>query len=354
MPTCKELYNQVCVELSGVYKPCCSYVGNSRISVNDMSPTEFLKSDYIKNIRKNMEGDSWDLGCVGCKTRSDSGMHSLKDTYDFYCESDLGIFEMIEVSVSNKCNNQCRMCDSRHSSLWQNTLGFGNTPKSYYDLKIFMDSLDSSDIKVIKYLGGEPLITDEITHIFDFIKKNKENNISFYFNTNLTVPPEKYLNEFENIEKFVIGYSIDGIGLTNEYIRDGSKWDTVVRNLDKWEKFLLSRHDQSERYVHTVLQAYNYHDIENIYNFSSSYGLDHFASTIVAPHEFVLNALPKEYITQYATTKTLDYVNVHNYDETLYDKLVKTTAYNDKLFGKSINDFIPELNFLSKDKNDRT
>jgi organic radical activating enzyme len=352
MPICKALYNQVCVEIGGVYKPCCSYVGDSGISVNDMTPNEFLKSDYIENIRKNMEGDLWDSGCVGCKVRSESGLHTLKDTYDFYCKSDIGTFEMIEISVSNKCNNQCRMCDSRHSSLWQNTLGFGNSPKSYYDLQALMNNLDGSDIKVIKYLGGEPLITDEINQVFDFIKKNKENKISFYFNTNLSVPPEKYLSEFENIEKFVIGYSIDGVGATNEYIRDGSNWDTVVRNLDKWEKFFESRSDQSERYVHTVLQAYNYHDIENIYKFSSSYGLEHFTPPIIAPHEFTLNALPKEYIEKYATSRTAKYVDNHSYNASLYDKLVKTTIYHDKLFQKSINNFIPELYFLSKSNND--
>lgn len=346
MPTCKALHNQVCIELSGFYKPCCSYNGVSKISVNDMSPDEFLHSEYITNIRTNMEGDSWDLGCHNCEKQAKVGLHSVKDSYDFYCKSDLNTFEMLELSVSNKCNNQCRMCDSRHSSLWQKTLGGSNIPVSYYNLENVLSKIKSKDIKIIKYLGGEPLITDEVFHIFKFIEKNNTNDVSFYFNTNLSVPPEKYSEYFLNIDSFIIGYSIDGVGLTNEYIRDGSKWETIKRNLDKWERYINKRNDKSERYVHTVLQAYNYHDITNINKLCQEYGLYHNIFPIVYPLEFSINALPHWYIEKHMCKETEEFLKNYNHDAALLTKLIETTSNQDSVLQKSINDFIPELNFL--------
>jgi MoaA/NifB/PqqE/SkfB family radical SAM enzyme len=346
MPICKALYNQVCIDLSGFYKPCCSYKGISNISVNEMSPDDFLQSDYITNIRKNMEGDLWDLGCYNCEKHAKLGLHSVKDSYDFYCKSDLNTFEMLELSVSNKCNNQCRMCDSRHSSLWQKTLDGNSKPISHYNLENVLYSIKSNNIKIIKYLGGEPLITDEVFHIFEFIKKNKTNNISFYVNTNLTVPPEKYFEYFSHIDSFTIGYSIDGIGLTNEYIRDGSKWKTIKRNLDKWENYFIKRNDKSERYVHTVLQAYNYHDIKNINKLCQEYGLYHNIFPITYPTEFSINALPQWYIEKHMHKETEEFLKNYNYNNKLFVKLVETTSNQDIVLKKSISNFIPELKFL--------
>ncbi len=237
----------------------------------------------------------------------------------------------------------CQKYFQRHH---QKTLGGSNIPVSYYNLENVLSKIKSKDIKIIKYLGGEPLITDEVFHIFEFIEKNKENKISFYVNTNLTVPPEKYLKHFTNIDSFIIGYSIDGTGLTNEYIRDGSKWETIKRNLDKWENYINKRNDNSERYVHTVLQAYNYHDIENINKLCQDYGLYYNIFPITYPLEFSINALPQWYIEKHMCKETEEFLKNYNHDTELLSKLIETTASQDNVLQKSINDFIPELSFL--------
>jgi MoaA/NifB/PqqE/SkfB family radical SAM enzyme len=256
---------------------------------------------------------------------------------------------MLEIAVSNKCNSRCRMCDPKHSSLWKKTEDNLKTAGVVsYNIEKLLKSITGTQVNTIKYLGGEPLLTDEIENIFNFIKNHSDNKIKFYINTNLTVSPEKFETQLLNADEIFVGYSIDGTERVNEFIRDGCKWDSVVKNLEKWEDFFKNNNKKSMRYIHTVVQAYNFHNIEQLNNFSKEFNLEHNPVLIKDPVEFTLNSLPPEYIEKHKNNYNSSFIKDYKYNYKLNKMLVEKTKYQDLILKKSIDKYIPELSDVLK------
>ena len=95
------------------------------------------------------------------------------------------------------------------------------------------------------------------------------NPVKFYCNTNLTLFPKKYIDILSTFEKVIIGYSLDGIGSVNDYIRQDSNWHTIETNMKLWEN-VKSKIDLYT-YIHTTVQAYNFHDLKNIKSMCDKY-----------------------------------------------------------------------------------
>ena len=88
--------------------------------------------------------------------------------------------------------------------------------------------------KHINFLGGEPLIVDE--H-YEFLKKcikfEVSQNIVLSYTTNLTVIKKELLGLWENFRHVSVGVSVDGVDKVNDYIRYGSKWKNIEKNIKK-------------------------------------------------------------------------------------------------------------------------
>lgn len=337
MPYCKALYNHLFVDVQGFYGPCCHYEYKKKINYKEKSWIDFYKSDYMENIRLNMQ-EGWDPGCCRCELREKNNLQSGRDQMNIFCKSDLAVIEYIEISASNTCNIRCRMCGPESSSKWAETLDINVT--SIDNFKQFLSSVPTTNLKTVKYLGGEPFITKEIKTLFDWML-TLPNKVKFYCNSNLTLFPKKYLDIMANFDSVIIGYSIDGIGLVNDYIRQDSKWDIVLDNFLQWEE--LKKHMNVISYVHTTVQAYNFHNLKTIKEFCKNYNLHHSAYHLYYPNEFTLNALPQEYISCFTNDYNINFIKNYKYDAELHNKLKNTTKRNDDLFGSNIKNYIPEL-----------
>jgi sulfatase maturation enzyme AslB (radical SAM superfamily) len=329
------------MSVEGNYAPCCVYrqPRDKNINYKDMSWNDYYKSDDMNIIRKNMK-NGWDPGCIRCQQAEEQGLHSYRKFVDQHCkskkkQSDL---EFIDISLSNECNLRCRMCSPKHSAKWARTLNKEVAPLT--DFKKFLEQIDTRHVKAVKYIGGEPFVTPEIKVMFDWAQE-LPNNVKFYLNTNLTLFPKKHL---ESLKKFELhlSYSIDGIGSVNNYIRQDSSWDTVLKNLVLWEEF--RKENNVTGYVHTSVQAYNFHNLKNIKRLiCDRYNLHHTLQPIFSPREFTLNALPPEYVTTYTDDYNITLLKKYSYDKGLHDKLKTTTQTQDFLFKTSIRNSIPQL-----------
>ena len=338
MPYCKALYNHLFVDVQGYYSPCCFYTEKKQYHYTDMSWKDFHKSEYMERIRDNMK-TGWDEGCNDCKQLEDQNLPSYRNVVDGYCKSDIPKIEFIEISCNNSCNIRCRMCNQNFSSKWAETLNI--EVSGIKNFEKFLSEIDTTDLKIVKYLGGEPFITPEIKILFDWMLA-LPNPVKFYCNTNLTLFPNKYLDTLKSFEKVIIGYSIERTELVNDYIRQDSKWDIVKTNLEKWEDF--KRECNIDSYVHTTVQAYNFHNLKKIKTFCDEYSLFHSAFKIFGPDEFTLNSLPPDYINTYTDDYNIKFLNDYKYDQTLHTKLKETTEKQDKLLKNKLQDYIPEMN----------
>lgn len=347
MPYCKALYNHWFVDVAGYYAPCCFYAEKKKYNHMNMLWSDFFNSEYMNGIRKRME-TGWDDGCLHCKTLEDQSLPSYRNVVELYCTSNKPQIEYIEISCNNSCNIRCRMCGPEASSKWAETLDV--TIENVHIEKL-LSQIDVSNVKVIKYLGGEPFITPEIKILFSWMQ-NLPNPVKFYCNTNLMLFPKKYLDIFESFEQIIVGYSIDGIGSVNDYIRQDSKWDIVYKNLELWEN--LKKNINLFSYIHTTVQAYNFHNLSSLKKLCDSYDLHHSAFKTFGPIEFTLDALPPKYIENYTDEYSAEFIKTYEYKPNLHKKLIEKTQSQDRLFNTNINSAIPEFKYVLEDTyNDR-
>ena len=134
--------------------------------------------------------------------------------------------------------------------------------------------------------------------------------------------------------------SIDGIGKVDEYIRQGTDWDTKLKVIKQWEDY-QKNNSNCHIWIHTVVQAHNIHDMKNIKAFAESHGWNWSPVVINWPEEFQLHALDKEYVNQIKDGDNAVFLNtISNYSEALNKKFKSTTKRLDKLFDTKWQDIL--------------
>ena len=106
-----------------------------------------------------------------------------------------------------------------------------NTPNDWYtyghNKKIMLDVV--SKASRIHFGGGEPFISPAIVEVLNSISSKTY----LRCNTNMTRINDRVLDALKKFDTIEIEASIDGVGPHNEYLRHGSKWNSIVENLKK-------------------------------------------------------------------------------------------------------------------------
>jgi MoaA/NifB/PqqE/SkfB family radical SAM enzyme len=356
MPNCALLHNHLCMGTDNKWRVCCKFQGDPRPDISSMSHNTFKSLDQYKEIVQTME-TGWHPGCHICKeTEEDGRAESLRQVSNREFSQIEGI-ESIELSLSIDCNLKCRMCGPKYSTKWvdiidQNpplieTQDFDpyniNHKFRPYSVKDILGDKDLSRLQMVKFLGGEPFVSQQIYDLFDLLNEQKIiHNIDFQTNTNCTVFPEKLLKHLSKFRRIVITLSIDGYGDLNDYIRDGRPWNTVASTLEKWKQYREQHHNCILLLVPSV-QAYNIHDLSNIKKIANDNGIKFKFQYVRAPKHFSLNALPPQYLDSIR-----DEINTTDIDKAVYDNeqfqlFKKFTRMLDLAYGKDIKDYIPKL-----------
>lgn len=341
MPYCKALYNHVAVSTSGNIRPCCYYKNSKNFNIKNITLNDYMQSPYLAEIRNNMK-TGWDPGCAICKNDVESGRFSMMESINLGSVAEEFTIDSIEITTNNICNFRCRTCSSDSSSKWGETLGEPLKFKKNNVSRV-LDNLDLTKINNVKVMGGEPFITSDLENIIESILDSGNDTFTLHTSTNLSFFPRKMLNSISKIKNFMIVFSIDGVGELNNYIRHDSDWNTVESNLTLWLEFLRSNIPTHKAYIHTVAQAYNYHDLKKIKEFCDQYSIFHSTQLIDSPIEFTINALPPEYINFYKDDYNNKFLNNYKFNEELFALLKNTTQFHDMLLGKKIQHYIPEL-----------
>lgn len=335
MPECRALTNQIHYSVDGYYKPCCAFgEHNTDFPIAQFTPQQFHNSEYVTSIRNAMT-TGWHSGCSICKSNEQAGTHSLRQSYNVWCKQDVGTIEFLDISLSNKCNLACRMCNSLSSSKWAELLNEPSPPKNNFQQIIA--NIDTAKLKKITYVGGEPFITPEIKQVLEFAV---EHQIGLTFDTNCTFYPAKYQHLLEQIPVLYASFSIDGTDKINDYIRHGSDFSNIIKVLNQWKQFPIKKGIKS---ITTVVQAYNFHNLKFIKNLAKEYKMLWTAQLIENPAELSINALPPAYVEQMSDEVNSKFLKDYNYQPHLFKKLKERTLQHDKLFSTSIKDSNPVL-----------
>lgn len=243
-----------------VFQCCITDYRNHIGSLTTETLEEVWNNDYMQNLRVELLHDKQPSGCTKCFEQEANNITSFRQTAnkkfsshidEAYADTtDSGYVENFKLAYwdfrfSNLCNMKCRMCGGHLSSLWNademkiyNTThkrdAVVNTREHCVDDLYGVLDEQMDNVEEIYFAGGEPLIMEEHYYILEQLIKHKKTHVRLRYNTNLSKLTYKKWNVVELWEHFdnvqVIA-SLDAMGPRAEYIRKGTVWSTIDKNL---------------------------------------------------------------------------------------------------------------------------
>ena len=242
-------------------------------NVNETDIMEILtKNPTLKRIKTNMLNDRPDSNCVECQHRSinEENFSYLRDHYNpKIIKEDIDYenienFDMrfIDLHWSNVCNLKCIMCNANQSSLIAKAENVFISPVKKESMEKINQMVIKNQtlIKEIYMSGGEPFYIP-YNHIL--LKQITNKDIPIRINTNMHWKPNnklfQTLKTFNNVQ---LTMSADALYDKFNYIRNGSNWDTFMKNL----RFVKQNTNFDIR-VNMIFSVINAIDICNLIKF---------------------------------------------------------------------------------------
>lgn len=254
---CVLPFNSLSISATGELRPCCNaYESGFDLNVRDLSLENIINNKKIKSLRESFLKNNKDSLCNRCWEMEKIGNRSFRhvaNTDKSYGEHSVipikkenqisfEDIQYIDITLGNKCNLACRMCNPYSSSLLAKQLKELNE----YDGDDLIDFSRSTKDKILDLisrcknlntlylLGGEPLINEFHDEIVDLlIREKRAKDINIHYSTNLQIDIEKYLDTWSKFKFVDLNVSIDGSYDYYEYVRWPGKWEKVFKNLKR-------------------------------------------------------------------------------------------------------------------------
>lgn len=361
--------------------PCC--IGDYRLPLGNVQQNtlgEVWNSDNFKTMRINMLQGKQCNQCTACYATEEAGGKSfrnhvneqykdyipLKDTTNIDGSLDDMTLRYLDVRWSNICNLKCRSCSGTFSSSWAKEDGRDN-------IYIFAGGKDNDTlyeqfekhfdtIEEFYFAGGEPLLMDKHYQILNYLIETGRTNVKLRYNTNLTTLKFKQTSIIDLWKKFSnvhVSISLDHYGNRAEYIREGTNWELLEKNIKLTKQECPNIHIGvasviSVFNVYTLPEFIDYLIQEQIINettYTSLYPIinPEFYSFDILDDKFKKKVLDKLYKTNYSKQidsqiKTvIGHIEKSSYNNDLRIKFRKQTKHYDSIRNKEFITVFPEL-----------
>lgn len=145
----------------------------------------------------------------------------------------------LDIQADITCNGGCLICGPWSSSYWQQQLvkyGEYNAKKNNQEFEksiheIFT-ALDTSELRQLQFLGGEPMLSDNDQHALKYIKHPEICMLKYTTNGSIYPGPAR-MAQWDKFKSVLLNFSIDGIGERFNYLRYPLKWNTVENNIKR-------------------------------------------------------------------------------------------------------------------------
>lgn len=238
--------------------PCCHAEMQYPCGSTKMNTLEEIwHGDLMKELRANMIAGVESPVCKRCYEQESygffSGRRSANKHHGHHINRAVTVdpeFKMTywDIRFSNLCNLSCRTCGHIFSSSWyqdQCKLAGPEWAKDHkalnfagkYETDMIEQVMEHIDyVEQIYFAGGEPLTMEEHYIILEELERRNKFHVRLIYNTNFTKTRLKDRDVFDYWRKFdsvSVGASLDAMGKHAEYIRKGTKWETVEENRRK-------------------------------------------------------------------------------------------------------------------------
>ena len=361
MPFCSAITNHCCISVKQNYKPCCRYSDNSSspYKVENLSFSDYKKTEFFLELEKELQ-QGWPTGCHRCQKEESNGLTSLRQRYNQRMSGKKDRLEFLELNMSNHCNLTCKMCDNFSSSRWQTVLDTNPKLLVYdfekgivkgkdFSIKNIFKDLDLDFLHTVKYLGGEPFVTPELSDLIGFFEQeNIIDRINFRCNTNCTFYPRKLIDRLLQFKSVRIDLSVDGVDDLCNFVRTGEHWSKVSSVIDQWLD-LAAAHNNITLVLHHTSQALNIHQFDMIKEFAEQRQINFSYSILSHPRYLSFEVLPKEYIHHIIDKKMLrdakmiDILKNTAYDDDSNKRFKSYIEDTDRILKTDISEVIPDL-----------
>lgn len=310
------------------------------------------KNANIHEIRKKMLQQQRPSECSACWQLENQNIKSDRqyknESFDFYLDKDLALIEedckqgiyskqIIKIYTSNLCNSTCVTCDAKFSSAWASLKKVKEKKISIPD-DVLESALDYQNIKMLSFVGGEPLYEQKNFNILEQIVNVGNTNCFISLVTNGSVFLKNYqieiLKKFKNLN---ICLSIDGVYSKFEYLRYPLKWKILLENIELFKSITTNL---SVSYTISNLNLIYYNETVDWFN---KQNLLYNHNIVEFPLHFSINSLPEQ-IKLSLPDQVKDLLRNHlPEDDVRFASMINEIKLQDKLKNISINDYMPEM-----------
>jgi molybdenum cofactor biosynthesis enzyme MoaA len=323
---CLAVDQAISITNAGKISPCCQIRHDEFQFVDASSIEKYKNSKWLANIRSTMDQGLMPSECHECYNSEALGMPSMR-TYLNDRLSNSGLLEYLDLRLGNVCNSDCAMCHPDCSSkiehrivttknlnifptyLIDSDITVTTQNKKWYNQDLFFDwfKTQAGNLKVLKFLGGEPFLVENIDVWTDWlIQQGYSNKITLHFNTNASILNQErmflYIKKFKRV---VIHASADGIDDCFNYIRHGLSWKSVEKNILKYREYSSAFHNKFNITVSCVVQPYNLLYLIDLLKWNEQYNIDIAWIFPTTPEYLKLQNFENKKIIQ-STIETLD------------------------------------------------
>lgn len=359
----------------------------SESELRGLSPEQIFNHEKFEELRSNLLNNKKDDRCSTCWNLEDKDIlsHRLYTRWQFEESFNTDLKE-IDISISNKCNLACRMCNTGNShQLYEdvtklkntkkiekfneasnNGLGSHNTPwdvKNNHHIQWMFNNTDK--IKILKASGGEPLYDRSILNLLrKFVKDGTSKSTELVFHTNAMLITDKIIELMNEFKLQRHSFSIDGVDSTYDYIRHKADFSILEKNIKSWFENSTNLYALN---INLVLSALNLGNIVDFLEWTAIMFHDKIRINVfiseVRPHGrgIDIRNLPNEYLTtikknvseftkEFETFRTKKYNHMHKdkYFHYEIDKLNSLIDYALQYDKKEVNKLFDEITLLDE------
>jgi MoaA/NifB/PqqE/SkfB family radical SAM enzyme len=266
---CPLPWHHIAIRPNGRVYPCCYFRHEDTPEEFNLSYNNVFKHPFLDSVRTAITYNKKVDGCKQCyHNEKFTGKSMRLDTLETFEKINDKPFEVpdqpnltyVDIAFSNVCNNRCRMCNPELSTNWYADAKALGIPinKGIIENSDPFKNIDVSNLNFIKFIGGEPMLEQE--KFINLLNRCNLSSLSLFIATNVTTKPNAELMKlFRKCKQVKISCSIDAYGRLNDFLRKGSVWEEVDRNL----KWYANTFDIVT--VHSVVSIYNINKIHELY-----------------------------------------------------------------------------------------
>jgi radical SAM protein with 4Fe4S-binding SPASM domain len=260
---CAAPWRGLHINPQGSVKTCCAGNPNMLGNLNSQSIDQILNSDQMKQIRKSLAQGRAHEYCSNCVKAERFGADSerawhnnVNPNFNYVTAGEHYHWPtIIDVRWNTTCNLSCNYCAPACSSKWSalKNIPFISGTRTYYESVCDFIEQHRQHVHEVAMVGGEPLLLPENNRLLDVIPK--EAIVTLITNLNIDLKNNKIFQKLAHRNRVGWSMSFDNIGPRFEYVRHGSNWELMKRNIGTIKDLMQTQGHWGG--AHAVYNIYN-------------------------------------------------------------------------------------------------